>query len=210
MMKASLPRLQALLLTALALLLLTGTVSAQQSARPPQAVFQAAPAAEVIIVGGLGDIAEAVLRGRGQPMTVRGGLYLVIDGSDHQRTVDNLVRAFDGLRIERVLIDQNVANADTQNSRTGEPYRAQVVKVLPDGSVTAVSDPSEFRYVHAPGNPNALEDGPHKGCVPLPNVNIQQQRTEARRNQAEQAAVMAALHVLEPNLVVGVPRPQAR
>lgn len=61
-------------------------------------------------------------------------------------------------------------------------------------------DQSDFRWVYDPGNPNAEKDGPHKGYVAMPNVNIIQEMTtmiqasrafEANATTVEAAKAMA-------------------
>ncbi len=39
-------------------------------------------------------------------------------------------------------------------------------------SVQAVSDNTDFNWVYDPSNPNACQEGEHKGYVAMPNVNI--------------------------------------
>lgn len=110
-------------------------------------------------------------------------------------------------RFHMDVISQNIANASTQNTLAGTPYRRQVAMitqaagddskpfVLPagldddddDGSqfhgsgvkVQGVAvDQSDFKYVYDPGNPHAQKDGKWKGYVAMPNVNLITEMTD--------------------------------
>lgn len=92
-----------------------------------------------------------------------------------------------GLSAERVrmqVVANNIANANSTHTASGEPYRRQRVSFAPatsrfasllDGQsqltgvrVTGISDDmSEFPMVHDPGHPDAVD-----GYVKLPNVKV--------------------------------------
>jgi flagellar basal-body rod protein FlgC len=90
-----------------------------------------------------------------------------------------------GLSAERLrmeVVANNIANASSTRTPTGEPFRRQEVvfaSILQDalrdggvgGGVKVVSidnDPSDFRKIHAPGHPDADEEG----MVLMPNVDL--------------------------------------
>lgn len=128
------------------------------------------------------------------------------------------------------VISENIANANTSKTDTGDPYQRQVATVSPqmkaefEGDFATASfdidlnseksrfqgggvkiqgvekDQSDFRWTYDPGNPNAEKDGPHKGYVAMPNVNIIQEMTtmiqasrafEANATTVEAAKAMA-------------------
>ncbi|MEW6281431.1 MAG: flagellar basal body rod protein FlgC [Candidatus Eremiobacterota bacterium] len=128
------------------------------------------------------------------------------------------------------VISENIANANTSKTDAGTPYQRQVAVVTPqmrqefESEFTTASfeidfskednqfhgggarvqgvekDNSDFRWVYDPGNPNAEKDGPHKGYVAMPNVNILQEMTtmiqasrafEANATTVEAAKAMA-------------------
>ena len=85
--------------------------------------------------------------------------------------------AISGLRMESLrmkVIAQNIANAKTSRTETGEPYRRQ--EVLATGTdrmgatiAQVVADMSTpFKLVHQPGHPDADADG----MVRMPNVDL--------------------------------------
>jgi len=83
--------------------------------------------------------------------------------------------AISGLRIEAMrmkVIAENIANARTSRTQTGEPYRRkQVVMDTRDGMDVGkiVEDmASQFKSVHLPGHPDAGSDG----MVRMPNVDL--------------------------------------
>lgn len=128
------------------------------------------------------------------------------------------------------VISENIANANTSKTEAGTPYQRQVAMVSPQMKAEFESDfatasfdiglnkdpvkfhgggvkvqgiekdQSDYRWVYDPGNPNAEKDGPHKGYVAMPNVNIIQEMTtmiqasrafEANATTVESAKAMA-------------------
>ncbi len=128
------------------------------------------------------------------------------------------------------VISENIANANTSKTEEGTPYQRQMAMVSPqmkaqfEGDFATASfdvdlnndpvkfsgggvkvngiekDQSDYRWVYDPGNPNAEKDGPHKGYVAMPNVNIIQEMTtmiqasrafEANATTVEAAKAMA-------------------
>lgn len=60
-------------------------------------------------------------------------------------------------------------------------------------SVTSVADNSDFNWVYDPTNPNAAQDGDHKGYVAMPNVNIISEMTsmmQATRSYEANATIV--------------------
>ena len=109
------------------------------------------------------------------------------------------------------VIANNIANANTARTAAGGPYRAQDVVFaasplsfaqslqgaasqgsagVTGGGVTVqgvVGDPSPFKLVYDPGNPNAVN-----GYVQMPNVNLSGQMIDMMTaSQAYQANVTA-------------------
>lgn len=68
-------------------------------------------------------------------------------------------------------------------------------------------DQSDFRWVYDPGNPNAEKEGPHKGYVAMPNVNIITEMTHmiqaSRGYEANATAVEAAKAMAMKALEIG-------
>ena len=90
-----------------------------------------------------------------------------------------------GIYAQRVRMDtiaNNIANAETTKTPEGGPYRRQTVSFkavyndvtgnqVQNAGVSVdkiVEDPSDFKVVYDPGNP----DADAKGYVKMPNVNI--------------------------------------
>lgn len=121
-------------------------------------------------------------------------------------SMDIASSAMSAERFRMDVISQNIANANTQKTISGTPYRRQVASIgaasdtggkpfaLPVGldddsdgptfrgtgvQVTGVAqDQAEFRYVYDPSNPNAEQSGKWKGYVAMPNVNIITEMTD--------------------------------
>lgn len=98
-------------------------------------------------------------------------------------SIDISASALTAQRTRMDVISQNVANADTTRTSTGEPYRRQVVTMAErpssfsdalssavGGGVmisSIVEDASDFEYEYDPSNPDANEEG----YVAYPNVD---------------------------------------
>jgi len=115
--------------------------------------------------------------------------------------------AASGMTAERFRMDiiaSNIANVNTVNQVSGEPYRRKFAMIesqeqddfmLPVGLTEdddesspigggvriagVMEDNSEqsFKYVYDPANPRAEKEGKWKGYVKMPNVNIIQEMT---------------------------------
>lgn len=103
-------------------------------------------------------------------------------------------------RFQMDIIASNIANVNTVNQTTGDPYRRKFAVLSPEdqpqfalpvgmtddedmsntpvGKGVKVSGVSEdqsedsFKWVYDPGNPKAESDGKWKGYVKMPNINI--------------------------------------
>lgn len=121
---------------------------------------------------------------------------------------DIAASAMSAERFKMDVISENIANANTQGTASGTPYRRQVAVITSDSvhgdtpfalSVGldddddggkpqlssegvkvsgVVQDGSAFRYQYDPTNPNAIKDGKMKGYVAMPNVNLISEMTD--------------------------------
>lgn len=112
-------------------------------------------------------------------------------------TFDVAASGMSAQRKQMDLISTNIANVNTTETADGTPFRRMVAvvsqKQIGDwndefravsfdnegaGTATGVEvtgvqqDNSDFRWVYDPSNPKAQTEGPHKGYVAMPNVNI--------------------------------------
>jgi len=112
-------------------------------------------------------------------------------------TFDVAASGMSAQRKQMDLISMNIANVNTTETADGSPFRRMVAVVSQKqvgdwndefravsfddekaGTATGVEvssvqqDQSDFRWVYDPSNPKAQQDGPHKGYVAMPNVNI--------------------------------------
>jgi len=83
--------------------------------------------------------------------------------------------AISGLRVESMrmkVIAQNIANARTTRTETGDPYRRKLVVLGTEDGMDVgkiVEDTaSEFKFMHLPGHPDA-DSG---GMVRMPNIDL--------------------------------------
>lgn len=146
-------------------------------------------------------------------------------------SMDIASSAMSAERFKMDLTSQNIANANTQSTLAGTPYRRQVAVVtsgetapfaLPVGlddddsgkfsgsgvKVAGVAqDQSDFRYVYDPSNPNAIKEGDKKGYVAMPNVNIISEMTDlisaSRAYEASATAMEAAKGIAMKGLEIG-------
>jgi len=111
--------------------------------------------------------------------------------------MDAASSAMSAERFKMDIISQNISNANTTNTLTGEPYRRKVAVTTPadapqfalpagldddddDSSqvqtrgikISGVAeDQSQLKYIYDPSNPNAVKEGKMKGYVAMSNVN---------------------------------------
>lgn len=142
--------------------------------------------------------------------------------------------AASGMTVERVKMDviaNNIANVNTSRTISGEPYRRQVAIVGPqmdggDGPVPVadfgeelgsqlkgvevvgiVQDSTPLKPVYDPNHPDAMKDGPYKGYVMMPNVDIITEMTSmiqaSRAFEANATAVEAAKQMAHKSLELG-------
>ena len=89
-------------------------------------------------------------------------------------------------------IASNLANINTPYNENGEaePYQPRFVVFQADASVgsngaagvkvaSVETEQIEPRWKYEPGNPLAQSDGPHKGYVAYPNIDMMTQFTDA-------------------------------
>lgn len=82
------------------------------------------------------------------------------------------------LQEARDVVSQNLANAHATLTAEGTPYRRRYVTVDSRGETMVEEDSGDFNWVYDPTNPNAVQDGDHKGYVPMPNVNETAERSQ--------------------------------
>lgn len=105
------------------------------------------------------------------------------------RSLDISASALAAQRTRMDVLAGNIANAFTTQQEDGtiRPYRRRAVSFAagaPDGGpgvhVSDVAEvPGEFQYRYDPGHPHALRDGPWRGYVQYPNVNITMEYVDA-------------------------------
>ncbi len=137
-------------------------------------------------------------------------------------------------------ISNNIANANTNKTEDGTPYRRQVAVVSSEqanqfenefslasfdadfdfgsangsnysGNVAQVQgvqeDESDFRWVYDPSHPEAVKEGPRKGYVAMPNVNMIQEMTSmmqaSRSFEANASTIQAAKSMAMKALEIG-------
>ncbi len=116
-----------------------------------------------------------------------------------------------GLVAQRVRMDTiagNIANAFTTTDAQGrnQPYRRRVAVFAPGdpaqgrGSpgvhvASIENDPSAFRLQYDPTHPQAIKDGPKKGYVQYPNVDLATEMVNGMEASRAYEANLAAFEV---------------
>ena len=124
-------------------------------------------------------------------------------------------------RVRMNAISSNLANMSTTHNEAGEPvpYQPRFVIFEADEGVGArgaagvrVSsvqiDDAEPRYKYQPNHPDAIQQGPRKGYVAYPNVNMMTEFTDAleaaRAYEANLGAIEIAKNMAQQTLrIVG-------
>ena len=116
-----------------------------------------------------------------------------------------------GLTAERLRMDtisNNLANANTTRTESGDPYRRQIPVFAPNGNagvqvVGIAEDMSPSRLVYDPQHP----DADHEGYVSFPNVHVVKEMvdliTATRAYEANITAINAAKSMAQKALEIG-------
>jgi flagellar basal-body rod protein FlgC len=105
-------------------------------------------------------------------------------------------------------ISSNLANINTPVNERGdaEPYQPRFVIFQADPSVgnngaagvkvaSVQTEETEPRWKYEPGNPLAQTDGPHKGYVAYPNIDMMQEYTNALEASRAYEANLGAMDI---------------
>jgi flagellar basal-body rod protein FlgC len=76
---------------------------------------------------------------------------------------------FINLKIE-IIID-NITNEKTTRINNGGPFKRKYIRIV-NGEITIAEDISQPRLIYDPAHPDSIKDGPRKGYVEFPNVDI--------------------------------------
>jgi len=124
-------------------------------------------------------------------------------------------------RVRMNAISSNLANMSTTHNEAGEPvpYQPRFVIFEADEGVgvrgaagvrvsSVQIDDAEPRYKYQPNHPDAIQQGPHKGYVAYPNVNMMTEFTDAleaaRAYEANLGAIEIAKNMAQQTLrIVG-------
>lgn len=111
-------------------------------------------------------------------------------------------------RVRMNAISGNLANMSTTHNEAGEavPYQARFAVFQTDDSVgtngaagvqvsSIETENAEPRWKYEPGNPDALKDGPHKGYVAYPSINMMTEMTDAMEAARAYEANLGAIDI---------------
>jgi flagellar basal-body rod protein FlgC len=147
-------------------------------------------------------------------------------------SMDIAASGMDAERFRMDIIASNIANANTVNQVSGEPYRRKFAMVTPDdkpkfalpvgfeeeehpgvGSGVKVAGVAEdgsenaYKYFYDPTNPKAEKEGKFKGYVKMPNINIIQEMTNlisaSRAYEANASVIQAAKQIAQKGASIG-------
>lgn len=112
-------------------------------------------------------------------------------------------------RVRMNAISSNLANMSTTHNEAGElvPYQRRFVIFQTDDSVGAYGAPgvqvgsveidhqSQPRLKYQPGHPDAIKQGPHKGYVAYPEINMMTEFTDAMEAARAYEANLGAIEI---------------
>ncbi len=112
-------------------------------------------------------------------------------------------------RVRINAIASNIANISTTHNEQGElePYKPRFVVFQTDQSVGShgaagvrvaavkIDEAAEPRYRYQPGHPDAIQDGPMKGYVAYPDVNMMTEFTDALEAARAYEANLGAMEI---------------
>lgn len=124
------------------------------------------------------------------------------------RAVDISTSGLVAQRLRMTTISSNMANLSTTHNERGEPvpYQGRFVVFQTDQSVGAQNAPgvkvssvemSEQppRLRWEPGHPDAIKEGPNKGYVAYPNINMMTEMTDALEAARAYEANLGAIEI---------------
>lgn len=122
------------------------------------------------------------------------------------RALDISSSALVAQRTRLNIIAGNMANAFTTHQEDGRivPYRRRVVTFEPDQAdgegpgvhvAEILEDPSKFELRYDPGHRDAIQEGPNKGYVQYPNVNLTMEYVDALEASRAYEANVAVMNV---------------
>jgi flagellar basal body rod protein FlgC len=100
---------------------------------------------------------------------------------------------------------QNLANAETLCTADGSPYRRRIAALDARGQSQVVEDQGDFCWVYDPTHPSCQKEGPRKGYVARPaiDVRIEMQALKSHEQLAEAyASLLQRFEARRPDLVV--------
>lgn len=116
-----------------------------------------------------------------------------------------------GLVAQRMRINaiaSNLANISTTHNEQGEPtpYQAKFVVFQTDESIgggtaagvrvsSVQTDEAEPLLKYQPGHPDAIKEGPNKGYVAYPNINMMSEMTDAMEAARAYEANLGAIEI---------------
>jgi flagellar basal-body rod protein FlgC len=101
-------------------------------------------------------------------ITDKGG-YWIIENITEEILMDILVI----IKLNRDIIADNIANANTTRTADGGPFIRQYLRITPENGMEIVKDTFHFtRFAWDPSHPDAIKTGPKEGFVEYPNVDI--------------------------------------
>jgi flagellar basal-body rod protein FlgC len=112
-------------------------------------------------------------------------------------TRDAALRLLNIFELQSKIVCNNLANANTTRTKSGEPYRRQFVKFNEDGTTSIENDMSDFVRAYKPGHPDADENG----MVKMPNVNSIIEMVDAMEIMIQKEILTTALHKFDETFV---------
>lgn len=150
------------------------------------------------LVGDLPEAARLALEWEGVPYQSEDN-RTIIEVRDRDLATRALSRAYHTVCQRKTVAVANLSNYGTTKTADGEPYRRRSVILADDGGVKGIADDAgDFNWVYQPGHPESAGEGPHRGYVPLPNINLSQELEVWQQSDTEQRVLRELLEQLEP------------
>jgi len=124
------------------------------------------------------------------------------------RALDISTSALAAQRVRMNAISSNIANISTTHNEAGEPvpYQARYVIFQTDQSVGAHGaagvrvksveiEDAQPRYKYEPGHPDAIKEGPKKGYVAYPAIDMMTEFTDALEAARAYEANLGAIEI---------------
>jgi flagellar basal-body rod protein FlgC len=102
---------------------------------------------------------------------------IIIDSEENNCYIDDSISVNDFLKfidfiiLKIEVVGDNIINAKTTKTANGGPFKRKYIRII-NGEIDITENISQPRLVYDPLHPDSIKNGPQKGYVEFPNIDI--------------------------------------